>query len=336
MSLATKYRPKEFEEVCSQETVIKILQKQLELKKYSNCMLFSGISGGGKTTLARILANKINNGQGEPIEIDAASNNGVDNIRNIIADAKERSLSSEYKIFIIDEAHMITTQGWNAFLKCLEEPPKYSIFILCTTDPQKIPSTIQNRLMRFNLTPIPSEDIENRLNYICRQENFINYDESTKYISKLVDGSMRKAISYIEKIASYSNNLNIENTLKVLGNSSYNYMFDLTNAIIDRRDNDILKNIENMYSEGIDLKIFINQYIDFLLDLCKYCILKNIESTKIPSLYEQRLNYTVNVENNIYYFKGLLNKILEIKENLKYDSSVKSIIIIKLIELTRG
>ena len=157
-----------------------------------------------------------------------------------------------------------------------------------------------------------------------------------KALSKLVDGSMRKAISYIEKIASYSNNLNIENTLKVLGNSSYNYMFDLTNAIIDRRDNDILKNIENMYSEGIDLKIFINQYIDFLLDLCKYCILKNIESTKIPSLYEQRLNYTVNVENNIYYFKGLLNKILEIKENLKYDSSVKSIIIIKLIELTRG
>ena len=113
--------------------------------------MFSGSSGTGKTTLARIFANKVNEGKGNPIEIDAASNNGVDNVRYITEEAKTRALDAEYKIFIIDECHMITKEGWNAFLKCLEECPKYTMFIFCTTDPQKVPATIQNRVMRFSL-----------------------------------------------------------------------------------------------------------------------------------------------------------------------------------------
>ena len=144
-SLATRYRPKTLEEVCSQASIIKILKKQIQTGQIKNCYLLCGPSGTGKTTIARILAYLINEGKGEPIEIDAASNNSVDNVRNLIDQAHERAIGCKYKIFIIDECHMITPQGWNAFLKCIEEPPAFTIFIFCTTDPQKIPATILNR-----------------------------------------------------------------------------------------------------------------------------------------------------------------------------------------------
>ena len=120
-ALAVRYRPQDFENILGQRSVIRILQRQLELNSVANCYLFAGPSGTGKTTLCRALASMINNGQGEPIEIDAASNNGVDAVRDIIQDARQRSIESEYKIFIIDECHAVTTQGWQAFLKCIEE-----------------------------------------------------------------------------------------------------------------------------------------------------------------------------------------------------------------------
>ena len=149
-SLAVQFRPKTFDEVVGQETIIKILKKQVETQQFKNCYLFSGASGCGKTSVARIFAKTINNGVGEPIEIDAASNNGVDNIRNIIEEANKRSLDSDYKVYIMDEAHSLTSQSWQSLLKTIEEPPKYTIFIFCTTNPEKIPETILNRLQKFN------------------------------------------------------------------------------------------------------------------------------------------------------------------------------------------
>ena len=158
-SLAVKYRPHAFEDVCGQESIIKILNMQASTKRVSNAYLFCGASGCGKTTIARIFASKINEGKGTPIEIDAASHNGVEAVKTLVKGASERSLDSEYKVIILDECHSITNQGWQAFLKGIEEPSEYTIFIFCTTDPQKIPPTIINRVQRFNFQRISNDKI---------------------------------------------------------------------------------------------------------------------------------------------------------------------------------
>ena len=340
-SLAVKYRPKTFDDVVSQVSVIKLLKRQLELNIFKNAYLFCGPSGDGKTTLARIFANEINKGQGTPIEIDGASNNGVDNVRAIIDDSKERALDAEYKIYIIDEAHMITLAGWNAFLKCIEEPSAYTIFIFCTTDPQKIPATIQNRVVRLNLTRIKTESIKDRLMYICKQEGFTNYEDACDFIARISQGGMRTAIANLEKCAGYNNDLSLNNVLTCLGNFSYDTFFDLTNSFIDGAQDIAIKIVESYYDNGFDLKQFVEQYLDFILDVNKYCLFKSIETTKIPQTFEKNtssrcLEYICNIDSACSYYNKLINKLLELKNNLKYDVNQKNTIEIEFINICRG
>ena len=171
-TLAVKYRPKTFDDVTEQGSIKIILQQQLSSGEIKNAYLFCGPAGCGKTTCARIFANEINNGLGNPIEMDAASNSGVDDVRNIIQQAQTKSLDSEYKVFIIDECHSISNTGWQAFLKLIEEPPAKSIFIFCTTDPQKIPRTILSRVQRYDFTKISQKGIVDRLRYILENEGY--------------------------------------------------------------------------------------------------------------------------------------------------------------------
>jgi len=172
-SLAIKYRPKSFDDVVEQSTIKAILWEQIDSREFQHCYLFVGGAGTGKTTCARIFANEINDGQGSPIELDAASNNSVDDMRDLIQQSQTKSLNSEYKVFIIDECHMITVQGWNAILKLIEEPPAKSIFIFCTTNPERIPRTILSRVQRYDFQHISLDGIINRLEYILQQENFV-------------------------------------------------------------------------------------------------------------------------------------------------------------------
>ena len=172
-TLAVKYRPKTWDEVSEQSSTKIILQQQLESGEVKNAYLFCGPAGCGKTTCARIFANDINKGEGNPIELDAASNNGVDDVRNIIQQAKTKSINSEYKIFIIDECHALSNSAWQAMLKIIEEPPAKSIFIFCTTNPERIPKTILSRVQRYDFNRISTEGIVNRLKYILEQENYV-------------------------------------------------------------------------------------------------------------------------------------------------------------------
>lgn len=339
MSLATKYRPQSFEEVCGQNITVTILKKVILEKAFKNVYLFAGNSGCGKTTCARIFAKAINNGIGDPIEIDAASNSGVDNVRSIIESANQRSLVGEYKIYIIDECHSLTSQAWQAFLKGIEETPKYTIFIFCTTEPQKIPATILNRVQRYNFAPISQAEIKNRLLYICQQEGFINYEDSCEFISKMSNNSMREAITYLEQIADYSKDLNIEVTKKVFGSISYETMFKLTWAIQKNESSNIISIIENLFNEGQDLKNFINLYLSFVLDLAKFSIFRDINLTNIPSYLASENNAVVQFtvsNSNIEYFTNLASKILEIKSNIRYDLNYKSTIIVMLLSIAKN
>lgn len=171
-ALAIKYRPKTWEDVTEQSSTKIILQQQLVSGEVKNAYLFCGPAGCGKTTCARIFASDINKGEGNPIELDAASNNGVDDVRTIIQQAKTKSLDSEYKIFIIDECHALSNSAWQAMLKIIEEPPAKSIFIFCTTDPQKIPKTILSRVQRYDFQRISQKGIVDRLEYILQQEGY--------------------------------------------------------------------------------------------------------------------------------------------------------------------
>ena len=172
MSLATKYRPKTFDDVCEQDSVKVILKQQLESGEIQHAYLYVGSAGCGKTTCARIFSNEANKGRGNPIEIDAASNNSVDDVRNIIQQAKVKSMDSDYRIFILDECHMLSNSAWNAMLKLLEEPPKTAVFIMCTTDPQRIPRTILSRVQRFQFSRISQEGIVSRLCNILENEGY--------------------------------------------------------------------------------------------------------------------------------------------------------------------
>ena len=342
-SLAVRYRPRTFEEVCSQSSIITILKKQLETHQYTNCYGFCGPSGCGKTTIARIFGNAINGAnpddkeiKSEIIEIDGASNNGVDNIRAIIDAANSRSYISEYKIFIIDECHMITTAGWNAFLKTIEEPPKYSIFMFCTTNPEKIPATINNRIMRFNLTKVDINLIRERLKYICQQEGFTNYDDACDYISKLSQGGVRDAIAAIEKCANYSTDLSINNVLDCLGDFSYDSFFNLTGDLLNQDEGNVLLTINNYFNQGRDLKLFIDQYLDFTLDLAKYCLYNNINYVKIPVNLEPRCKGFASIPNILDWTNKLIGKVLDIKNAVRYDVNAKTTIEAMFIAISRG
>lgn len=335
-SLATKYRPKDFSEIVSQTSVIRILERQIETGNIKNAMLFCGASGCGKTTLARAFANKINNGIGTPIEIDAASNSGVDNVRAIVKEASERSISSKYKVYILDECHSFSNTGWQAWLKCIEEPPEYTVFIFCTTDPQKIPETILNRVMRFNITRINSHDICSRLEYICRQEGYINFTETCDYLSKICCGGMRDGISLLEKCANYSPDLRIENALEALGNYSYDVFFKLCNSLVDGDEKSVLEIVSSYYEKGNDLKLFVNQFLDFCIDVTKYCLFKSCDMIRIPTSMEDELKYTTGFDAPEKYYCYVIDRILELKNMLKNEVDVKSTVEVVLLQICRG
>jgi DNA polymerase-3 subunit gamma/tau len=275
MNLATKYRPKKFNDIVCQDNVKIVLQNQIDTNEFKQAYLFCGSAGTGKTTSARIFANEINKGEGRIVEIDGASNNGVDNIRNLIDNCKMKSLDGTYKVFIIDEVHMLSIGAFNALLKILEEPPKGTIFILCTTDPQKIPATILSRVQRFDFKRIPTQRIMNRLTYIIEKENQtrteqIEYtDEALQYIAQLAEGGMRDAITKLDTVLGFTQNITSEAVIKCLGLTSTQFILEILDNIIAKEPKNILGAIDTIFLEGKDLKLFIKDSIKVLIDVIK-------------------------------------------------------------------
>ena len=334
-ALAVKYRPDNWDSVVEQDSTKVILQQQLASGEFQHSYLFVGGAGTGKTTCARIFANEINEHKGNPIELDAASNNGVEDVRNIIQQAKTKSLDSEYKIFIIDECHSLSGTAWQAFLKLIEEPPAKSIFIFCTTNPEKIPKTILSRVQRYDFKRISQQGIVNRLVYILSEEYptktskndvGISVDkEAVEYLSKLADGGMRDAITLMDKCLSYNTDLTLDNVVKALGVADYDIMRKLTNALVYSNAPSIIEIIERVHNEGKDLKQFIRQYLDFVLDIKKWIILESFDYIQIPQVEENKY-FLEDMSKEYDRISDLLDTLLRLNAEIKYDSSPKYMI----------
>lgn len=332
-ALATKYRPRTFKDVVCQDNIKKVLTNQLETGEIKQAYLFCGSAGTGKTTSARIFASDVNEGKGKPIEIDGASNNGVDNIRSIIDDCRMKSLDSKYKVYIIDEVHMLSIGAFNALLKVLEEPPKGVIFILCTTDPHKIPATILSRLQRFDFKRIPQFEIVQRLKYILQQEGKITYDiEALEYIAKLADGGMRDAIMKLDTVLGYTTNITLQAVLDCLGITNYQHLLKIVQGIINKQPDEAIQIIDKIYRDGKDLKLFVKDLNKFVLDLCKLNITRKKELTMIPTdIMRQCIHIATNTSK--YDLVDILDGVNNLLDKIKYEQNPKNLIESELIIL---
>lgn len=334
-TLAVKYRPKSFDDVVEQQAIKDILTDQIKTGTFQHSYLFCGPAGCGKTTAARIFANDINGGKGNPIEVDAASNNGVDNVREIIDGARRKSLDSDYKVYIIDECHMLSTGAWNAMLKLLEEPPKTTVFIMCTTDPQKIPATILSRVQRYNFSKISLDNIMNRLKSIVMWESselereagivdsYTYEDAAIQYIAKLADGGMRDAITMMDKCLSLDPELTVESVVAALGTVDYTTHFDLLLFLECGNKDEATKLVEDVFNSGKDLKQFVKQFQYFVLDVCKYLMFRDFKYVNIPSLAE----YKTRLEDeDLELALTVLDWVRQLNADIKWESNPKAIV----------
>ena len=306
LSLANKYRPRTFDDVSEQDSVRIILENQIKTNNVKHAYLFCGGAGTGKTTTARIVAQMINQNEGAPIELDCASNNGVDDMRSIQDECRTRPLVGKYKIFILDECHMITTQGWNSMLKILEEPPEFVVFIFCTTDPQKIIGTIMSRVQRFNFQRISTAGITKRLKHILENENIKDYEDSAvEYIARLAKGGMRDAITTLEKCLDFNPVLSLQNVHKITsGGVTEEVLLNLMRLILDHNSKDALLNFNEIYMSGIDISLFLKLYIEFLQNCLKFLITR---SADIVTLSEITLNWLIQ---NTHFLDSIRQQLL--------------------------
>lgn len=327
ISLAVKYRPKTFSDVVEQSATITILEQQLASGNIKNAYLFCGGAGTGKTTCARIFANEINNGVCSPIELDAASNNSVDDVRDIIQQAKTSALDSEYKVFIMDEVHALSNQAWQAMLKVLEEPPVKSIFIMCTTEKNKIPKTILSRVQQFDFQRISQQAIFDRLCLIVSEENVGGdteeecaiKEEALNYIARMSGGGMRDALTMLDKCLAYSDELTIENVTKALGIANYTVMANLLNQYDNGSVDDMIQTINDVYMSGYDLKQFIKSFTNFVLDLNKYKLGQKAY-IECPLTNEVKFVFDNFSSDGV----SLLSSLIKLQADIKWETNPKS------------
>lgn len=339
-SLAVKYRPHDWSSVVEQSSVRTILEQQIASGNICHSLLFIGSAGCGKTTCARIFANEVNQGKGTPIELDAASNNGVDDVRRIIEQAQTKSLDSEYKTFIIDECHSLSSQGWQAFLKLIEEPPAKSIFIFCTTNPEKIPKTIISRVQKYQFKKISQKGIVDRLRYVLQQEDAgtetiypnaratvsqIHLSEALEYIARIADGGMRDALTLLDKCLSYSHDITLRNVVEVLGTVDYDTMMKLTDAYLELDRKRVVEILSYISDDGKDMKQFLKSYTHFLMDVLKYmqgCGWAYLTMPNLPE-YEDYLNDIASCKNNYALCLDLMTECVKLSSNIKYSATPK-------------
>ena len=320
--LALKYRPQTFDDLIGQEVVAETIKNAIKLNKTPNAYLFTGIRGIGKTTTARIVAKSLNclNGPDklckddfcenceaisnsshiDVLEMDAASKTGVDDVRDLIEFSRYGPTSAKYKIFIIDEVHMLSKQAFNALLKTLEEPPEYLKFIFATTEIKKIPITVVSRCQRFDLSRIKSSELFEFIKKIKDKENGKASDDALKLIVKISEGSVRDALSLLDRgLLTLENDkeLDLISAQSIFGYFDKSQLIDLFKLILEGNENEIIKIYRKIYDQGIEPKVFINDFLE-LIYYFKNINFLTLESTNF-SLNDEEFSKIKEISNTV-------------------------------------
>ncbi|MBQ6920880.1 MAG: DNA polymerase III subunit gamma/tau [Bacilli bacterium] len=351
-ALYRTYRPQTFDEVAGQEHIVKTLKNALATGKIAHAYLFAGPRGTGKTTMAKLFAKALNCEEGighqcneckncvsiiegnhpDVLELDAASNNGVDEIRELIDKVKYGTILGRYKVYIIDEVHMLSAGAFNALLKTLEEPPEHVIFILATTEPHKILPTILSRCQRYDFTKVSEVDIKERLKAILLNENVEYVEDAVELIVSLADGGMRDALSILEKVLAYSNNrLIVEDVLNIFALESKEEKIKLLKSIVSHDMSDVLSRLNNYVTKGTDIKRLTEDLLSILKDIVIYNS-SNI-GNYLESLKEEEASDLAKYISNEQALK-MIDILLGAIKDYKNVTSINPLFEITLIKLT--